>query len=156
MNHKLVWAIPAIAAAGIAAFALWPGAEAQTAGSILPYDRPDIVAQGKDIYAEWCAACHGENLEGADNWREPDADGLLPAPPHDETGHTWHHPDTQLFLITKYGTEALVGGTYRSNMAGFGEQLSDDEILAVLAYIKSTWPPRVIEMHNRVNENAGQ
>ena len=32
---------------------------------------------------------------------------MLPAPPHNETGHTWHHPDEMLFAITKYGREGL-------------------------------------------------
>ena len=84
-----------------------------------------------------------------------DADGYLPAPPHDETGHTWHHPDDVLVAITTHGTEALIGGDYRSNMIGFGDVLSDQDILDVLAYIKSTWPDRVIERHDEINARAG-
>ena len=121
---------------------------------ILPYRDAEAVAVGQAVYADQCAACHGAALEGEPNWRERNADGYLPAPPHDETGHTWHHPDELLVAITKHGTEAIVGGDYRSNMAGFGDILSDEEILAVLAYIKSTWPPRVIETHNDINANA--
>ncbi len=121
---------------------------------ILPYRDADAVALGKTIYEDQCATCHGFWLEGEANWTERDAEGYLPAPPHDESGHTWHHPDELLVRITTLGTEAIVGGDYRSNMAGFGDVLSDDEILAVLAYIKSTWPPRVIEMHNEINANA--
>ena len=113
------------------------------------------MARGAEIYAETCAACHGIDLEGqVADWRSRGPDGLLPAPPHDETGHTWHHADAVLFQITKYGTEALVGGDYRSNMIGFGDVLSDAEILAVLGYIKSTWPPQVIAAHDRVNAAA--
>ena len=121
---------------------------------ILPYRDAEAVALGKSVYADHCAACHGFWLEGQPNWRDRDADGYLPAPPHNETGHTWHHPDELLVRITTLGTEAIVGGDYRSNMAGFGDVLSEDEILAVLAYIKSTWPPRVIEMHDEINANA--
>lgn len=121
---------------------------------LLPYRDGEAVALGKTIYDAQCASCHGFWLEGEANWRERDAEGYLPAPPHDESGHTWHHPDELLVRITTLGTEAIVGGDYRSNMAGFGDVLSDDEILAVLAYIKSTWPPRVIEMHNEINANA--
>ena len=80
-----------------------------------------------------------------------DDQGYLPAPPHDATGHTWHHPDTQLFAITRHGTAALVGNGYKSRMEGFGDTLSDDDILAVLAYIKSTWPPGIIARHNAIN-----
>lgn len=128
---------------------------AATAQGLLPYEDPAAIEQGQVLYDVHCAACHGADLEGqVPDWRSPDPDGLLPAPPHDETGHTWHHADQVLFEITKYGTEALVGGDYRSNMAGFGDVLRDSEILAVLAFIKSTWPERVLTVHNRINAQA--
>ena len=140
-----------IVIAGVAVVVARTGAQAD----LIPYTDSDAVALGATLYDYHCAACHGANLEGEPNWRERDADGYLPAPPHDVSGHTWHHPDQQLFEITKYGTEAMVGGNYRSNMGGFGEVLTDDEILAVLAYIKSTWPPRVIERHDAMNAQVG-
>lgn len=102
----------------------------------------DIIAQGRQIYANQCAACHGADLEGQPEWRTPLASGRLPAPPHDESGHTWHHPDEVLFRIVKEGTAAIVGGGYESDMPGFADALSDAEIRAVLDYIKSTWPER--------------
>ncbi len=98
------------------------------------------LALGQRLYDENCAACHGADLKGAANWRTRKADGTLPGPPHDETGHTWHHPDAQLFAITKQGTAALAPAGYQTNMIGFGELLSDDEIWAVLDYIKQHWP----------------
>lgn len=98
------------------------------------------VAEGRQLYLENCAACHGDTLEGQPNWRERLPNGRMPAPPHDETGHTWHHSDDQLFRITRDGVAAIVGGNYESDMPGFGEILTDDEIWAVLDYIKSTWP----------------
>lgn len=118
------------------------------------YLDPKAVDAGRVIYQDNCASCHGENLEGEPNWRERDAEGYLPAPPHDETGHTWHHPTRQLAEITKIGTEALVGGGYRSNMPGFEETLDDDEILSALAYIKSTWPDEIIARHNQIDAAA--
>lgn len=102
----------------------------------------DIIAQGRQIYVDQCAACHGANLAGQPDWRTPLASGRLPAPPHDESGHTWHHPDEVLFRIVKEGTAAVVGGGYESDMPGFADVLSDAEIRAVLDYIKSTWPER--------------
>ena len=102
----------------------------------------DIIAQGPQIYADQCAACHGADLEGQPDWRTPLASGRLPAPPHDESGHTWHHSDEVLFRIVKEGTAAIVGGGYESDMPGFADVLSDAEIRAVLDYIKSTWPER--------------
>jgi len=137
--------------ASFAALVLAPGLAGAKEG-FLPWQNPAAVSTGAALYAEHCAACHGAELEGqVPEWRERDAAGMMPAPPHDETGHTWHHPDTLLFKITKYGTAAVVGGGYRSAMAGFGDVLSDADILAVLAYIKSTWPARVQAMHDRVN-----
>ena len=130
-----------------------PGGSAR-AGGLLAYDDPATVARGKTLYGEYCASCHGPGLEGEPNWRQRDAEGYLPAPPHDPTGHTWHHPDAQLFKITKFGTEALVGGDYKSNMAGYGDQLGDDDILAILAYIKSTWPAQIIARHNGINASS--
>lgn len=105
---------------------------------------PDI-AQGEMLYAEYCASCHGADLEGQPDWRSAGPDGVLPAPPHDETGHTWHHADDVLFQYTKLGGEAMLaqqGMEFNSGMPGFGEQLSDVEISNILAFIKSTWPER--------------
>jgi mono/diheme cytochrome c family protein len=96
---------------------------------------------GHELYVANCAACHGENLEGQPNWMERKPDGKLPAPPHDESGHTWHHSDAQLFTITKEGLGALSPG-YESDMPAFGGTLTDAEIIEVLDYIKSTWPQR--------------
>jgi mono/diheme cytochrome c family protein len=109
---------------------------------------------GRTLYGETCAACHGAELEGQANWRERDSNGLLPAPPHDETGHTWHHPDQQLFEITKRGTAALVGSDYQTAMGPFAEVLSDDEIWAVLAYIKSRWPENIRARQAEVTARA--
>ena len=132
----------------------WPQAGAQTGA--LPYLDRTVTSQGAEIYAENCASCHGADLKGEPEWRSPDADGYLPAPPHDPSGHTWHHADALLIEITQSGTEAMVGGTYRSRMAGFGDVLSEQEIIAVLAYIKSTWPAKVIDQHNRINADAAK
>ncbi|MDD9925442.1 MAG: cytochrome c [Rhodospirillaceae bacterium] len=112
-----------------------------------------LVAQGKAVYADQCASCHGVNLEGQPNWRQRRADGRLPAPPHDETGHTWHHPDAHLFQVTKYGTAAVAGPDYKTDMTAFGEILSDTEIWAVLAFIKSRWPAAIQRRHNELNRS---
>jgi mono/diheme cytochrome c family protein len=98
------------------------------------------VVLGKKLYQKHCAACHGANLEGQPNWRERLPNGKLPAPPHDDSGHTWHHPDEVLFAITKNGLVwPQAPKSYESDMPAFAEKLSDDEIWAVLAYIKSHW-----------------
>lgn len=74
------------------------------------------------------------------------------APPHDDTGHTWHHSDRMLFQITKGGVGAVVPG-YESDMPAFGEDLTDAEIEAILVYIKSTWPERQREFQAEVSAN---
>jgi mono/diheme cytochrome c family protein len=118
--------------------------------TLLVVSSPSLVSaeqgkyDGQAIYADNCASCHGENLEGQENWRTLNDDGTLPAPPHDETGHTWHHDNEMLFLYTKLGgaeylkQKGLAG--FASAMPGFKDALTDPEILAVLDFIKSTWP----------------
>lgn len=114
------------------------------------------LALGKQVYDARCAACHGKNLEGEPNWREKKPSGRMPAPPHDDSGHTWHHPDAVLFGITK---EGLVPGRYAppgyaSDMPGFTGALSDEEIWAVLAFIASRWSERAREHQARVTREA--
>jgi|HigsolmetaAR201D_1030396.scaffolds.fasta_scaffold34310_2 mono/diheme cytochrome c family protein len=103
-----------------------------------------LVARGQVVYQSHCASCHGANLEGQPDWQQPRPDGTWPAPPHDPSGHTWHHSDESLFATTKFGGQATAPVGYKSTMPAFGAVLSDDDIWAVLAYIKSTWPPEVL------------
>lgn len=116
-------------------------------------------APGRALYVEHCAACHGVELEGQREWRSPDANGLYPAPPHDETGHTWHHDDAMLIdYITRGGQAVLddMGVTFTSGMPGFGSVLDEHEIEAILDYIKSTWPERIRDLQaQRSNAAAG-
>lgn len=95
-----------------------------------------LVAHGQAVYAQNCAVCHGAKLEGQPNWQRIKPDDKLPAPPHDPSGHTWHHSDNRLFLIIKDG----LATEYETDMPVFGDVLSDHDIWAVLSYIKSTWP----------------
>lgn len=101
------------------------------------------VARGQVLYDRQCAACHGKDLKGQPNWQQSLPTGGFPAPPHDESGHTWHHPDSILFTITKSGGQVMASQGFKSNMPGFAGLLRDDEIWDVLAYIKSSWPPRI-------------
>ncbi|CAO3449617.1 c-type cytochrome [Azospirillum largimobile] len=112
------------------------------------------VARGKAIYAEQCASCHGSRLEGQPNWQSRKPDGRLPAPPHDASGHTWHHPDADLFKITKQGITAFAPPDYSSDMPAFGGTLSDADIWAVLAFIKSSWPEEIRRRHTAINERS--
>lgn len=117
-------------------------------------DDPEQVALGREIYALECASCHGANLEGQPNWRQRKPDGRLPAPPHDKTGHTWHHPDELLFALTKQGPRALARPGYESDMPAYADKLTDAEIWAVLAYIKSRWPKEIRERQEAITRRA--
>ena len=119
--------------------------------SLKPLDQ-NLVDIGKLVYENNCASCHGVNLEGQERWRQPDADGYMPAPPHDESGHTWHHPDEYLFLMTKYGLEEIIGQEYPNNMPAYNNVLSDREIVAALSFIKSTWSTRIRQQHDKINK----
>ena len=136
----------------VAAGAVWFVAADRTAEAETIQLRPDssdIVAQGAEIYAAACASCHGVDLEGQPNWRSRNADGRLPAPPHDASGHTWHHDATALFQLTKVGVAEMIGDPdYASDMPAFADTLTDAEIVAVLSYIKSTWPADIRARHD--------
>ena len=121
-------------------------------------DNPRQVALGKSVYERTCAYCHGARLEGQPNWQEKLPTGRMPAPPHDASGHTWHHPDAVLFGITKHG---LIPGKYappgyQSDMAAFTGVLSDEEIWAVLAYLKSAWPEKIRKAQAEVSRDYQQ
>ncbi len=129
---------------GAGALALWP-----MAGG--------AAENGRQLYLDNCANCHGADLEGQPDWRRPLPSGRLPAPPHDATGHTWHHPDRVLRDIILRGTAEVVGGGYESDMPGFAGILTGAEVEAILDYLKSEWPERERMHQARVTaaEEAG-
>ena len=115
---------------------------------------PEVIELGQRVYAGNCAGCHGANLEGEPgfDWRRKKADGTFPAPPHDETGHTWHHADTLLFAYTTNGGQVFLGDTGVSGMPPFADILTFQEIEAVLVYIKSSWPESIRERQRLITE----
>jgi mono/diheme cytochrome c family protein len=140
MRRYLILSAVLLLVAGIGGW-LMTQSNAQSNGAPRSFD----VVEGQQLYQDNCASCHGANLEGQSDWRSPGPDGVLPAPPHDKTGHTWHHADNVLFDYTKLGGKAalaLQGVDFQSGMPGFGEQLTDAQIWNILAYIKSSWPDR--------------
>jgi mono/diheme cytochrome c family protein len=121
----------------------------------LPADDPAVIAKGETVYQAQCAVCHGAQLEGQPNWRSRGSNGRLPAPPHDVEGHTWHHADDLLFEITKYGPGPVIGDPdYLSDMPAFEKTLSDEDIIAVLSYIKDSWPEEQRSWQAEVNGNS--
>ncbi len=156
LSRRDCWgAVPAaLVAAALAATGV--RAEAQTVSDRLTFLGAPVTAEqialGQEAYAVNCASCHGAMLEGQPDWRRRNENGRMPAPPHDASGHTWHHADRQLFTITKLGVGAVVPG-YESDMPAFEGILSDDEIAGILAFIKSTWPKRERGVQAEVTAN---
>jgi len=149
---KNVWWISGVAvllgALGLAGVLTW-----RFDGDYAP--SPARLALGGQVYEVHCAGCHGAELEGEADWRTRRADGTLPAPPHDASGHTWHHPDQQLFAITKQGIAAFAPPGYKTTMIGYAEILSDEEIWAVLDYIKSRWPEDLRARQAELSRQSG-
>ena len=103
-----------------------------------------ILRTGASVYEARCASCHGAQGEGAADWKRPGPDGIYPAPPHDSTGHTWHHADGLLYRIVASGMARALGdssGQSRYGMPPFDSTLSPLEIHAVITYLKAGWTP---------------
>lgn len=112
----------------------------ETAVPPLPTLNPERADRGAAVYAQNCASCHGVNLEGQPNWRERLPNGALPAPPHDASGHTWHHADGMLLDIITRGGQAVYGSADSpSAMPAFGGNLSEADMAAILEFLKSRW-----------------
>ena len=92
---------------------------------------PAVVERGAALYGASCMRCHGGPEGGAIN--------DIP-PRHNAVGHTWHHPDCLLEEIVRDGLPARPGaaGTDRE-MPAFGNQLDDEDIDAILTYLKTWW-----------------
>ena len=84
----------------------------------------DINATGAELYVAQCQSCHGDR-EGAG--------ATAGAPLHDETGHTWHHPDAQLKAWIIDGKLGF------GQMPAFQDKLSESEVDAILGFIKTWW-----------------
>jgi len=107
----------------------------QTAVPPLPPLDWEKAARGEILYQQHCAQCHGVDLKGSPTWKKPLADGSYPPPPHDSSGHTWHHSGKQLLDIIADGGDPA----YNSKMPAFKDKLTMDEMIAILEFFKSKW-----------------
>ena len=98
----------------------------------------DVVDHGAGLFQQNCAVCHGVNAEGTSDWKKTDADGNYPPPPLNGNAHAWHHSIPQLARSIKEGGIKL-GGV----MPPFADKLSDQDVLAVIAYFQSRWPDEI-------------
>jgi hypothetical protein len=67
--------------------------------------------------------------------------GNYPPPPLNGSGHAWHHSIPQLTRSIKEGGIKL-GGV----MPPFGDKLSDQDVLTLIAYFQSKWPDQVYKI----------
>jgi mono/diheme cytochrome c family protein len=100
----------------------------------LPTLEAESVAEGRALYTTFCASCHADDLSGVEDWKTPNDDGSYRPPPQDSTGHTWHHSDRLLVDLIADGSDFP-----QTRMPSFGDVLTDEEILSILDYFKSTW-----------------
>lgn len=126
------------ASAGVPVMSIHKGQDATT------------VAHGGEIYRQYCAACHGDQAQGAPGWHRRGADGKFPPPPLDGSGHVWHHPKQALARTIREGTMQRGGG-----MPAWGGQLSDADIDAVLAWIQSRWPAELYQRWQAMHKAPG-
>jgi mono/diheme cytochrome c family protein len=115
------------------------------------------LKRGQQVYKQSCQSCHGDDLQGQNNWRKRNPDGKLPAPPHDKSGHTWHHADTLLFGIIKFGlVPPYAPANYKNDMPAYENVLDDKDIHAVIAFIKSRWPEETRKIQDEINNEGLQ
>ncbi len=111
------------------------------------------ILVGELVYKEHCASCHGANLEGQPNWKKANADGTFPSPPHDDSGHTWHHPDDVLKQIILDGGNGNPNA--KTNMPAFRAKLTPIQVDGVLDYFKSTWSQQNRDYQWRMTMSGG-
>jgi|SRR6266404_144846 len=104
-------------------------------------DEAPSLDSGHAIYRQYCASCHGADAQGASHWQERDEHGELPAPPHNAEGHTWRHSDADLYQMVDQGWRDPFNKTKRLTMPAFDDVLSQEQIRAVITYLKTLWTP---------------
>lgn len=117
------------------------------ANTPVPTERPIVTERvarsGQEVFTSICSVCHGLQGQGQPDWHIPKEDGTLPAPPLNGDGHTWHHGDGFLYRVVREGgkfqEDPDLLPNFKSAMPAFGAQLSHEEIVAVITYIKEWW-----------------
>lgn len=141
-SFSLIWLVGALGVLILSSCAQTTAPLTNAQGTPLP-PVPTLDASqinlGRQVYQAQCASCHGANAEGAPNWKTPDAQGNYPPPPHNDTGHTWHHSDRVLYEIIRDGFADPLRPGSPKRMPPFGDKLSNAEIRAVITYFKSLW-----------------
>ncbi|MBW3606549.1 MAG: cytochrome c [Actinobacteria bacterium] len=101
---------------------------------------------GAALYQANCATCHG-GATGGD---------IADIPPrHNAEGHTWHHLECELLAIIRNGMPHRSGlPDDAPTMPAFRDRLTDDEIRAILAHIKTWWTDQQQQFQSEVTDQA--
>ena len=102
----------------------------------LPSYPVEQVIAGRDLFTANCASCHGAQGQGY-------ARAGVPAPALNDEMHAWHHSDAQIASIIRQG---------QGQMPAVGASWSDEQISAVLAYIKQWWEPEQLAAQTQTSQ----
>ena len=103
------------------------------------------LTRGGKLFAQHCAQCHGQNAEGAPNWRQRLPDGSFPPPPLDGSGHAWHHPESELKEVIIFG---------RNRMPAWNGKLGRRDVDDLVAWFQSKWPEETYRVWAKANARA--
>ncbi len=112
----------------------------------------DLV-QGHVLYTAYCAGCHGDHGQGQFPGAPLEPSPItnrIGAPPHNETGHSWHHSDDLLVRYVLEGGFTDPAAFYP--MPGFGWRLSVDEARQIVGYIMTLWTDEQRMMQQRTTQ----
>lgn len=151
MTPRSWWIACGIAVAVVAAVTAWASAGVAVPWRSAPPPVAANTVEGKALYQTNCASCHGARGEGQPDWKTKKADGSYPPPPHDPSGHTWHHADGLLFRIVRDGGQTAAPPGFKSGMPAWNGTLSDAQIRATLEYIKTFWGTTEREFQTEVS-----
>ncbi|MBI4328627.1 MAG: c-type cytochrome [Chloroflexi bacterium] len=112
---------------------------------------PEMLSRGESLYQANCQSCHGGATGGT---------MMTIPPPHNANGHTWHHPDCQLTDVVLNGSGEM-GEMMRRMMPApegtprmpvFKGTLTEEDIRAILGYIKTWWTEAQRQSQARATE----
>ena len=99
--------------------------------ALLPAAAHAPAADGKKVYSSTCAACHQPTGQGASGTYPPLAGSEI------VTGD-----EAKLIRVVLHGLTGEIevqGETFNGAMPAWGPTLKDDDIAAVLTYVRSAW-----------------
>lgn len=99
------------------------------------------VEQGREVFGQFCASCHGKAAEATEDWKVADANGNYPPPPLNGSAHAWHHPLAVLDQVIRDGT-ADMGGS----MPAWGRVIDAEQRLAVIAGFQAYWSDEIYDI----------